>query len=536
MQAQDSVDSASTTTTAARAAAADDHRVADRHRPGRRWRFDVYLLLASGVLVWAVGVAVQHTWTADFLLHVGTVKAFARDLLNPPDPMVGAGSGSPYYSPLIMLVAVLVRLTGLSPTAVFAGVAVANTVLLLWAFRRFVAWFTTSSLAAAAALLATLFLWGVRPPMWSGFLSLRSLAETLPYPSTTAFALMLLAWDRLLRYRVRRDTASLVAFGSLAAAITLIHSFTAVNTAIGGLALLAAYATGWRRADLLKITLAGVGALALVLAWPYSSIWDLATSAPEFAQIHRLLWDNLLDPRELSCGYAIVALVPLLLRLRRDRRDPLVIMFGLAVAVIAFGAASGQYHLLRVIPVAMLPLHVAFGAFVADADLARLAWRRLVAVTAAVVVLAGLVVDVAPLSGFVGAVPLQWIPGPLQSMTRTASLTGPSSRYDFVRDYAPEGSTVFTDHRTADRHLNRLGYFTVNPGWPNPWIGDEPERARDRATLLRAETDPATRGAIADRYDADCVLITRTAAVTGPEAISGYQRVRTGPGSALYCR
>src|SRR5512145_905794 len=102
-------------------------------------------------MVWAVGVVVQHTWAADFLLHVGTVHALARDLLTPPDPMVGSGFGSPYYSPLILIAAVLVRLTGLSPTAVFGVIALVNTVLLLWAFRRFCGWFITSPLGAALA-------------------------------------------------------------------------------------------------------------------------------------------------------------------------------------------------------------------------------------------------------------------------------------------------------------------------------------------------------------------------------------------------
>lgn len=520
-------------------------RPAPADRPRRR--VDWYPVLAVSLVVWSVGVAVQHTWTTDFLLHVGTVQALSRDLLSPPDPMTGTGSGSPYYSPLIWLLAATVRLTGASPTAVFGVLAVLNTGLLVWAFRRFCRWFTTSSAGTAVALLATLFLWGVRPPVWSGFLSLRSLAESVAYPSTTAFGLMLLALDRLLHYRRHRDLGSLVAFGLLGAAITLVHSFTAANTAVGALAVLLAAGPRWRRADLLRLVLVGAGAFLLVAVWPFATIGQLFTGAPEFVEIHRQLGEGMLDPTQLSCAYGLLGLVPLALRFREQRRDPLVLMLALAVMVLAVGFA-GQYHLLRVMPLAMLALHVAFGAFVAGAvarygaeraepgRAAPPAGRRALAGLAALVFLAGLAVDITPLNGFIGAVPTRILPASLRAQTKTPSLSGPSHRYDLITRYAPAGATVLTDRRTADRHLNWLGYFTVNPGWPDPWLGDEDARAADRARFRAAGTTAAERGELAARWGADCVLITATPAVTGPEAVGGYRRVRTGKQATIYCR
>ena len=536
------------------------HGLRRRHagpdRPGG-WtsRLDAYSVLALGVLVWAVGVAIQHTWTADFLLHVATVKALARDLLQPPDPMVGVGFGSPYYSPLIWLMAAVVRVSGLSPTAVFAALAVGNAALVLWAFRRFCRWFTPSALGAALALLATLFLWGIRPPVWSGFLSFRSLAEVLPYPSTTAFGLMLLAFDRLLHYWKHRGPGALIVFGLLGATITLIHSFTGVNTALGALAVLLAYTRRWRANDLLRIVAVGAGALLLVTAWPFATLGKMLTGAPQFAEIHRLLADGMLDPAQLSCAYGLLGLIPLLLRLRDDRRDPLVVMFGLAAVVLVIGFTTAQYHLLRVVPVALLPLHVAFAAFVTGAGTrpgagalgeagtgavngsgAGRGSRRLAAAVATVILIAGLAVDITPLNGFIGAVPTRLLPGPLRAKTETPSLSGPSHEYDFIRNYAPEGSTILTDRRPADRHLNWLGYYTVNPGWPDPWLGDEAARSADRATVRDAHTEPAARAAIADRYGVRCLLITHSPAVTGETAVAGYQRVRTWQGGALFCR
>jgi hypothetical protein len=347
---------------------------------------------------------------------------------------------------------------------------------------------------------------------------------------------MLLCWDRLLRYRVHRKYRHLVAFGLLSAAITLIHSFTALNTCIGVLAIILARRSVWRTRDIVGIALGGAAAFVLVAAWPYSSVRDLFAAAPAFGTISRQLMDGMLDPRQLSCAYGLLGLAPLLLRLRKDRRDPLVPMFGIAAAVLAFAIATSQYQFLRVTPVVMLPLHVALGAFVAGPDLARVVWRRVAAVAATVVLLAGLVIDVTPLGGFVGAVPIRWLPGPMRSMAQTPSLTGPSREFDFVRTHVPAGSTVLTDHRWSDRHLNWLGYFTVNPGWPAPWLGDESQRATDRSTFLRPTTNARVRGAIAGHYRARCVLITRTPAVTAPDAVEGFPVVRSWRGGALYCR
>ncbi|MGE5156336.1 MAG: hypothetical protein ACM3JP_02445 [Betaproteobacteria bacterium] len=502
-------------------------------RPGVT-RLDPYVLVSVALAIWAVGVVVQHTWAADFLLHVATVKSMARDLGHPPDPMVGSGYGSPYYSPYILLAAILVRVTALSPTAVFCGLALVNMGLLLWAFRRFCGWFT-SSWGATFALLATLFLWGLQPPVWSGFLSMRSLAEVLPYPSTLAFSLMLLVWDQLLRYRGRPAHWRLAVLALLAAMIALVHSFTALATAIGAIAILVAYRSQWRGRDLLGIAVAGLGALLLVLAWPYSSLAELFSAGPELTQIHRRLLDDMIDPHQLSFVYGLFGVVPMIARLRASRTDPLAVMFGLSAAVIVAAVVTSQYEFLRVVPVVMLAGHVALGAFIANAGSASVEWRRGLAAIVALVLVAGMTVDITPLNGFVAAVPITWLPRSMQSMAHTPSLAGPSHQFDFVASYLPPGSTVLADTNSSDRLLNWLGYYTVNPGWPDPWLADGAQRTKDRITFLRSGTSPAVRAEILARYRARCALITATPSVAAPGAVSGFHLVRTWTGGALLC-
>lgn len=500
--------------------------------PGRRWRPDSYVIASLLLVAWAVGVVLAGTWVGDWQLHVATVRTLAQDFVSPPDPMVGVGEGSPYYSPYMLLAAALVRLTGAAPEAVLGVFGVLNTVLLLVAVRRFVACFSPSPLAATATLAALLLLWGFRSPGWSGFPDLYSLADTLPYPSTLGFALMLLLWERLWRLRETRAVGGLLAIGALAAAILLVHPFTAVETAIGAVAL----AVGARLPGRAWLGLGATGAAAIGAAalWPYSSLADLFAGAPALVGIHRPLRAALLDSGSLMCLYGVVALPVLALRVRRDRLDPLAVMFVLAAAVVLGALVTRQHHLLRVIPVMMLPLQVAFGVFVGDRLAGPARARLAVAAVAVVLFVGGLAVSTTPLRGAASALPVAWLP---PSLAAKLGAVPAGADADRVRGHAPAGATVLTDAQHTDRRLNLLGYYAVNPGWPNPWIEDEATRAADRGRLLDAATTPAERGEIARRYDAACVLVTRTPGlVADADAIAGYQRVEAWSGGALYCR
>jgi hypothetical protein len=210
-------------------------------------------------------------------------------------------------------------------------------------------------------------------------------------------------------------------------------------------------------------------------------------------------------------------------------------MFGLSAAVIVAAIATSQYQFLRVIPVATLAGHVALGAFVADAASAGVVWRRGVTAIVTLVLLAGMIVDITPLNGLVAAVPINRLPRSMQSMANTPSLAGPSPQFDFVASYLPPGSTVLTDAQSSDRLLNWLGYYTVNPGWPDPWLADGAQRTHDRITVLRSGTSPAVRADILARYRARCALITATPSVTAPDAVSGFRLVRSWKRGALLC-
>ncbi|HET6214775.1 MAG TPA: hypothetical protein VFE14_18050 [Micromonosporaceae bacterium] len=495
-----------------------------------RPRVNSYLIASAVVLVWAVGVVLADTWVGDFQLHVATVRTLAGNVTHPPDPMVGTGDGGPYYSPYMLVLAVIVRLTGAAPAPVVAWFAIPNVVLLLVALRRLVGRLGGSAAAATVALAALLLLWGPGSAGWSGFPDVRSLAETLPYPSTLAFGLMLVLWERLLAFR--EGIGPLVAIGVLAAAIVLVHPFTAVETGVGAVAILIG---GYRTISVRWwLALAGTATAAVAVAalWPYSSLVDLFAGASALVEVHRPLRLALLDRHTLICGYGLLGLPALVLRWRRDRTDPLVLMFVLGAVVVAAAVLTRQHQFLRVIPVMMLPLQVAFGMFVVDRA-APAAARVGTAAAAALVFVAGFAVNTAPGLGVLSALPVRWLPRAVADDLRTLPIGADPT--DRVRQFAPPGSTVLTDSKWTDRRLNLLGYYAVNPGWPNPWIGDQDARATARQEFLGAATTPAQRGEIARWYGARCVLLTRTPGIGGPDAVDGYRQVSVAGNVSLYC-
>ncbi len=499
-----------------------------------------YLIAAAAITLWSAAVVATGTWVGDFQLHVATVRTLAADLTHPVDPMVGTGHGSPYYSPYTLLVAAVVRTTGAAPTTILGLFGIVNIAVLLAAFWYFLTTFTRSALAATIAFAALLLLWGPGSPGWSGFTDIRSLAETIPYPSTIGFALMLLLWARLLRFRTAPTLTTAATIGVLASAIALIHPFTAVETAIGAAAILASTAlanTSQRLPARGWLWLIAAAALALLLtaAWPYSSLTDLLSAGSSLVDIHRPLRTALLDYPQLICVYGVVALPALALRLRRDRLDPLAFIFAAGALAVAAALITRQHQYLRLIPVMMLPLQVAFGIFVAERTYAP-GWARLATGAVALALFAGgLTVNRAPELGVASALPVSWLPESLARQLRTVPIG--ADPVDRARDFAPAGSTILTDSPWVDRRLNLIGYYSVNPAWPNPWIEspDETTRAADRDTLLNATTTAAVRGEIAQRYRARCVLITRTPAVIAT-GVDTYRQVHTWRGGALFCR
>ncbi|MCZ4639168.1 hypothetical protein O3S69_34540, partial [Streptomyces rubrogriseus] len=96
--------------------------------------------------------------------------------------------------------------------------------------------------------------------------------------------------------------------------------------------------------------LTGAVAVGAAAAWPYFDVFALAGDDSVDA-MHRVLYLDL--PGEF--WLALLGLPALWARGRRSRRDPLVLMFALDCAVVAYGWFSGHYTYGRILGLTLVP-------------------------------------------------------------------------------------------------------------------------------------------------------------------------------------
>jgi hypothetical protein len=461
-----------------------------------------YLLIAGAVTVLAVAFAVRHPWSADFGVHAATVERLRENLTHPGNPLVAADGPSPYYSPYPLMLALLARLTGLSAVTLLAIAGPLVIVLLLWGLRAFVRTLSDRPLAPVLALVFLLVLWGLQPRVWSGFFSLWALPFVAAFPSTLALALTLLLWAGLTRDPGRWRWIGL---GVLAALVVLIHPFTAVMAGLGALALVAGRARRLSRGGWLRLAGAvGVAALA-VAVWPYYPFTALLPASQALDSIHRPLYDR----PWLFFGLLVLTLPALWVRWRRDRLDPLVLLFAGAAVLVALGWVTGRYALGRLWPAVALAGQLALAVELARAR----RWLPVAAVACAV----GLVVQ--------GSNLLYLVPVPPKVHTATHMYVDWPT-YSWIARYTRPGDVLLTSDFYAVRSVGAYGLYTVAPAWPDPFLPDEAQRRSDLLVMLRGSTDAVTRAALFRRYHVRWVL----AMPNRWYPVDGRPLVATGPG------
>ncbi|OLB80426.1 MAG: hypothetical protein AUI14_06720 [Actinobacteria bacterium 13_2_20CM_2_71_6] len=476
---------------------------------------DPYLYAAVLVVLLSVAFAIQHPWSGDLGMHIATIERLRDNLVHPGNPLVLADVPSPYYSPYTLALALVGKATGLSTLVVFAAAGPVVMALLLYGVRAFVRTLTARPAAPLLALVFVLLLWG-KPRVWSGFFGLWSWPQTMAYPSTLALALMLIFWAALNRTLDRPPSwPRYLGLGLLLAVIALVHPFTFATAALGAAALVAVRAGALAGSTWLWLGVATAEWLALVLIWPYYPFFKLfgATGLDEIhTALYRQPW--------LYFGLVIVALPALWLRFRRTPRDPLVLLFVVALVLVVAGWVSGRYALGRMWPAVLLCGQLALAVEIADPPkgLARRVWVGATALAC----LAGVAVQSPHL---VYAVPRSWVPHPL------ARFYGSWPDYSWITPYVRKGDVVVTDDYYAVRTVPGLGARTIPPAWPDPFLADQRLRWHELAVIHAGSTDPATRAALLAKYHAKWVI-----EIPGKWSISaGQTPVATGPqGQRLY--
>jgi hypothetical protein len=488
-------------------------------RTATRAPLAAYLVLGAALLAFHLLVLSHGEWVSDSWIHLGAIRELAERPLDPREPQTGEDVSFPYYSPWTMLLALAARLTGASPQAVLAVGGTAGPVLYLWALHRFVTRVSGARWAPAAVLVASLTVWGPGPYALSGFLSLDTFSAGSTWPSVTATALWLLLWPEVWPPsprgfgsatgpgpRPRYDGTGrprpwvLLALPGL---VLLVHPFTFVCAAVtvGVTAVLRLPPREVVRVAALAAV--SVGAAAL---WPWVHLPDLLGSPEGFDVQHRSFYAQV----GAKLGLLLLALPALLLRLARDRRDPLGWSAVAGAAAWAVGGLASVQSLGRVVPVVALSGQVAVGVAVAE-----LVERRSRTGEGREWPLPGLVAAAAAgvLAVLLG-MPAQahvWSRMRLDGDAR-ADRTEPLHYWDpypelgRVWDVVRPGDVAVSPSFKVQRQLSAHGVRTVDPPWPSPAVRDTAARAAANRAIFAEGTQNAVRADLLRRYHVDWVL------------------------------
>lgn len=469
---------------------------------------------AALVLVLLLLVIVRLPWAGDLGMHAATVERLRHSLLRPGNPLVDADTPSPYYSPWMLVLGGVARITGLSVFVVLRIGAVAGLALLVTGVWRYVRTLSAHRAAPALALLCLLFLWGPALFNWSGFLGLNSLALTVSYPSVFALGLSFHLWAWLTgALRTGAGWAAWLGLGVLWAAILLVHQFSGVVASLGALATVAAARPDRRR--LLRLGAGVALGLVVLWAWPYYDFFSLFSAGADLEAIHRSLYRQL--PGRF--GLVLLGVVALALRWRRDHRDPLVIFFVLGAGVFALGGVSGHYSWGRALPAALIPAQLAAALEVFSGE----GCTRAVRTGWAGVLAAALAVGAWTQVGTVGyVVPSKALPGVV-----AAEYRAPWAGYRWITPWVKYGDVVMARTFPA-RQIPAYGPYTVAPGYPDVFLPDEGRRTAAVRRYFDAGTPQSERQRIAREYGVRWVVDTGHALRD-----KGLRAVARGPGGQV---
>ncbi len=457
-----------------------------------------YLVVGTALLALLAVTAKHGEWVSDSWIHAATVSEVARHPLHPLEPLTGEHAPFAYFSPWAMALGWFLRLTGLPVFTVLTGAGLVGTGLLMASWYRLVRAYTAAPWAPVYCLLLLLLLWGTGAWFWSGFPALGTLTVGFTWPSILAAAGWFETWRAALRLDSLPARRLALLFGLLPGLILLIHPFTAVLAAISvGITLLGRLRVAPRRVALIAVASLVSGLLAA--AWPWISLPAMFGDQATFDTIHHPLY------RDLAQHYLLLLLTApaLLLRLRRDRLDPLCWTALVCAAGLTVGYLTGTWSLARLGPGVALPGQLALGVLLADAWSARATRPR-----TTVRVAAGALGILTCLALVVGCYANAWalaraVPGG-ERRSHAEQVTDAQLPYppmSWISGHVTPGEVGVANFWFVRRQFPVYGLRTVQTPWPSPGVPDEARRTADEARILGwSSTSQARRSQLLARY------------------------------------
>ncbi len=318
-----------------------------------KYRYFFLCLLIFGIMCLRTR---NGQWVGDFWEHSAVVKELMAHILHPKHPQLLLDAPHAFYSPYAIIVALLARVLHLDVVMALSVMGLVNLCLLFFGLKIFI--FSEVSKYRSEvvfyALLLLLFGWGAGKWFVSGFFHIGVLGFVLPYPSTFAVAISLIAFGC---NRIRmRDSQQFWILPTFLIGVTVLisHPISFLFLAAG----LVSQACAEKRAVIFQTVLI-VSILCAVfliaILWPYfpllnffmgeSRVYD-ASNASMYQRVIAKIWPSLLG-------------VPLILMsMRSNWRRTWILMLIILLGIYLLGLITGKYSYGRVISYIVLLLHL----------------------------------------------------------------------------------------------------------------------------------------------------------------------------------
>ena len=454
-----------------------------------------YHLLGAVVFALMLSRTLNGVWSSDFWEHSAVVRELATNPLHPHHPQLLLDAPHAFFSPYLMGVALATRLTGLSPIQALSVAGMLNLLLFLVGLWLFLSVLPVEDLPTTAfyALLFVLLLIGPEPPTTSGFFHLRYLGIGLPYPSTFATGLSFVAaycYARALRDgRLRWFGVTLL----LAVIIILTHSLTFIFLGCAMVALTLG-AKGLRWMDFAKLGMLFALTVGLAALWPYFPFLKLMLGESRVYDASNYG----IYLQRVSLAITLLGVPFLILRLKRNWRDPLVILFALLSGIYAFGYLTQHWSYGRVAAGIVLVLDTALASAAAGFEM-RLSKRS--SATLDRWLFAGAVLL------FCAAFSYKTVLTPALREARPG-YPDTYSRHEFLSVYTDQYDVILSDVDTS-WPVPTFGGKIVATRHPVAFVPDQATRLADLEHFFSKNAEVASRWEIIRRYHADFLLFSK---------------------------
>ncbi|MHC4996850.1 MAG: hypothetical protein ACYTGQ_17570 [Planctomycetota bacterium] len=307
------------------------------------------------------------TTTSDYWEHLAAMRAFAQDVLNPPNPYLALDQPTHLFTPYHLLWGSIAGLIGTHPMTLLPVAGGLNALLFAIACQQLAARVLGDRRHALLLAAILLGLW-FNPWQWSGFYHLGLLPLTSVYPYWFAFPIALLAIARFVpEVQPHSDEDELegsptfvlpspprmIGCVALVALVFLCHPLTGtfLILTLGLIALTHTQATLKQKTALVAVPLAG---LLLAFAWPcfpvFGAVVNIGGATPveaaeasyAFAGEHARFYELFF----LRTAPAMIGLIFLLPALLRRPRSWIALGFVAALAIYLLNLVTLQSSVL----------------------------------------------------------------------------------------------------------------------------------------------------------------------------------------------